>query len=396
MAEPQAVYELLLGRLGELWLKGRNRHEFTKRLGRNLQVGLDAVLEGTRVRMTHGRVFVDLAGPEQVERALAVCADTPGLTSVSPARKVEVDLEAMKEVGVELATAEWGEGTFAVDARRTWKGFPLTSPEINREVGAAVGVATQLKVDLRHPDHRLGIDVGEKAAYVWARGRRAVGGLPVGCSGRVMLLLSGGIDSPVAGYLAQKRGCELDAVYFHSPPFISEASRDKVETLARRLSTRQGGLRLHVVRFTEIQKAIHAECDGRLAVLLYRRFMYRIAADLAQQRGAQALCTGESLGQVASQTLENLQVVDRLTSLLTLRPLACFDKQEIMVVARDIGTYETSILPYDDCCTLFVPRNPVIRARIRDLEAAEAALEVDSLVAGALEQTEVVTWPSDS
>ncbi len=380
-------------RMGELWLKGRNRHTFVDRLRTNLQSSLNAAVEGAVVRKTHGRLFVDLADPQTSARALAVCADTPGLTSVSPVVRVDSDIEAITTAGVELARVEWAgaSGSFKADSRRPWKQFPLTTPQIDRAVGGAVAGEMGFSVDLKAPDYTLGIEVDEHGSHVWTHNVRAVGGLPVGCSGRVMLLLSGGIDSPVAGYLAQKRGCAVDAVYFHSPPFISEASRDKVETLARMLAPRQGKLRLHVAHFTEIQKAIRANCEGRLTVLLYRRFMYRIAAELASRRGAQALCTGESVGQVASQTLENLTVVDFVTDLFTLRPVICFDKQEITALARRIGTYETSILPHDDCCTLFVPRNPALRASVRTLEKAERALDVEALVAEALERTEVVT-----
>ncbi len=392
MPEPRAPYDLLMCRLGEVWLKGRNRHTFLDRLRTNLQSTLDAAACGAKVRKTHGRLWVELSNPAMSPRALDVCRDTPGLTSVSPVVRVASEIDAIREAGVALAQTEWAgaTGSFKADSRRPWKGFPLPSPEIDRTVGGAVAEALDFSVDLTSPDYRLGVEVDEQASYVWTHTYDSVGGLPVGCSGRVMLLLSGGIDSPVAGYLAQKRGCSLEAVYFHSPPFIGEPSRDKVITLARALAPRQGKLRLHVAHFTEIQKAIRADCEGRLTVLLYRRFMYRIAASLAARRGATALCTGESLGQVASQTLENLTVVDRVTDYLTLRPLLCFDKAEIIALGRRLGTYETSILPHDDCCTLFVPRNPALRASVRTLERAERALDVDALIAEALERTEVV------
>ncbi len=394
---PRAAYDLLLGRLGELWLKGRNRNDFYDRLKRNLQGAMSAELRGVQVQGSHGRLFVKLTDPADVDRALAICRDTPGLSSVSPVLRVPTDLEGMKRAALDLVQAEWAgrEGTFAVDARRTFKGFPLTSPQIAREVGGAVQDATDRTVDLSAPTLTLGVEVNEDRTHLWTHTQPAPGGLPVGSAGRVLLLLSGGIDSPVAGYLAQKRGAALDAVYFHSPPFISAASRDKVETLARRLATRQNGMRLHVVHFTEIQKAIKAAGGDRLTVLLYRRFMYRIAARLAKRRKCRALCTGENLGQVASQTLENLTVVDRLTDLLTLRPLITFDKLEIMAIARRIGTYDTSVLPYDDCCTLFVPRNPAIKASIKSLEKAERRLEVEALVEQALAATEEVRLGPD-
>ena len=383
---------LIMCRLGEVWLKGRNRSQFLQRLRSNLKATIDAAGCGGKVRKTHGRLWVALPDASALETALEVCRDTPGFTSVSPVVRVETDLDAITAAGIELAQASWpgASGSFKADSRRVWKQFPVPSPTIDRHVGGAVAGAMGFSVDLKRPDRTLGIEVDEHGSYLWTRVESGVGGLPVGCTGRVMLMLSGGIDSPVAGYLAQKRGCSVDAVYFHSPPFISEASRDKVETLARTLAPRQSGLKLHIAHFTEIQKAIRADCDGRLTVLLYRRFMYRIAAALALGGKSTALCTGENLGQVASQTLENLGVVDGVTPLMTLRPLICFDKREIINIARRIGTYETSILPHDDCCTLFVPRNPALRASVRTLEKAEAALDVDALVAEALERTEVM------
>ena len=245
--------------------------------------------------------------------------------------------------------------------------------------------ALDLKVNLKTPDETLRVEIAEEHAHIWVQTYPGVGGIPIGATGKVLLLLSGGIDSPVAGYLAQKRGCELEAIYFHSPPFISEASREKVEALGRKLAPRQGGLTLNVVPFTEIQKAIKAHCDPRMTVLLYRRFMYRIADQLAARINAGALCTGENLAQVASQTLENLNVVDSVTSRMTLRPLISYDKTEIVSLARRIDTFETSILPHDDCCTLFVPKNPVTRARGTFLERAEELLDIDGLVAAALD-----------
>lgn len=392
MTPLRADYTLLLVRLGEVWLKGRNRGEFLGRLRRNLRASLEAAVPGARLRGRYARLFVELPDPSLAPAAVTVCADTPGLTSVSPVRRVESDEAAIVAEALALARAEWAgaTGSFRVAARRSDKSFPLTSPEINRRVGGPLGRELGLTVNLKAADRELGVEVGEDGTLLWVHTFPAVGGLPVGSTGRVLLLLSGGIDSPVAGYLAQKRGCALDAVYFHSPPFISEASREKVEALARRLAPRQGGLRLHVVPFTDIQTAIRQRCEPRHTVLLYRRFMYRIAAALAGRIGADALCTGENLGQVASQTLENLALVDRLTDRLTLRPLLTHDKQETVEIARRIGTYELSIQPFDDCCTLFVPKHPTLRAPARVLEAQETRLDVDHLVRSALARTEVV------
>lgn len=381
-----AEYTRLLVRIGEVWLKGRNRGTFLDRLRRNLQASLEAALPGTKLVGHYARYFVELRDPAEAERALTLCADTPGVSSVSPVRIVRADLETLRAEAFALARAELAgaTGTFAVNARRSDKSFPLTSPEIDREIGGPLAADLGLQVKLRQPDHRLGIEVARDGALLYVHTVRAVGGLPVGTAGKVLLMLSGGIDSPVAGYLAQKRGCALEAVYFHSPPFIGPESREKVVALARKLAPRQGGLTLHVVPFTACQTAIRKRCDERHTVVLYRRLMYRIAAALADQRNAVALCTGESLGQVASQTLENLSLVDRLTGRLTLRPLVTYDKLETIAIARRIDTFELSIQPFEDCCTLFVPRNPSIRAPRAVIEAEEAKLDVAGLVGAAL------------
>ena len=222
---------------------------------------------------------------------------------------------------------------------------------------------------------------------MWTDDYDGCGGLPVGSAGKTMLLLSGGIDSPVAGHLAQRRGCELEAIYFHSPPFVPEETRDKVKELGQILAASQGSLLLHSVHFTAIQKAIKAHCEAKHTVLLYRRFMYRIADQLARKRRCLALVTGENLGQVASQTIENLNLVDGLTKTIVFRPLLTYDKRHVMDAARELGTYEISIRPFDDCCTLFVPKNPTTRGRLHVIEAQESRLDVDALVEEAIEKT---------
>lgn len=386
--------ELLIARFGELWLKGANRGQFTHRLIRNLQGALKAAgLRGGELRIVDARIVYLPPAPGDVARAMEVFRATPGLANVSACVRAPKDLASLQRIGAELVRQTWTgpPGTWACRARRVDKAFPLNAPAIEQAVAAEAGLAIpDWKVDLMRPQRTLLIEILTDMACVSAWTEDCVGGLPVGTAGRVTLLLSGGLDSPVAGYLAQKRGCELDAVYFHSPPYIGEASREKVVALARNLAARQGGLRLFVVRFSEIQEAIHASCSPKLTVLMYRRFMYRIAARLARERGALALCTGENLGQVASQTLENLQAVERAADMLTLRPLVAYDKMETVAVALRIGTYETSILPGEDCCTLFVPRHPAVRVPAGILESEEAKLDVEGLVSRAMGATEAM------
>jgi thiamine biosynthesis protein ThiI len=395
MAEPIiGTYDLVQLRFGELFLKGRNRSHFVRRLADNLHASLKAAVgrAAFKVHVQHGRFLVELHDPTVIDQVMDICVDTPGFATVQPVRRCEPTLEAVTATALKLVAETWidFEGTFAVRCRRSYKRHPLTSTQIERAVGGLVGEQVQLEVDLKNADHHVWIELAEEHAYVWTVDRRGAGGLPVSSSGKALLLLSGGIDSPVAGYLAQKRGCMLEAVYFHSPPFISENARDKVEQIAAKLAPRQSWLNLNVVRFTEIQQAIHEKCHARYTVLLYRRFMYRIAHRIAAQRKCMALATGENLAQVASQTLANLNLVDHLGELLTLRPVLTYDKREIMDLARRIGTYDLSIMPFDDCCTLFLPDNPATRAREDQLVYEEAKLDVDALVAQAIENTERV------
>ncbi len=392
MSPPSTTPTEILLRMGELWLKGRNRRDFIDRLLHNLLETLRPRLPGVKIQPLYGRFQIRLADAQQMNDALDLVCNMPGIVSACPIIKVAPTYEAIEEAALAMSQAEWGDrdGTFRVHAKRSFKHFPLNSMDLARALGSALYEQRPREVDLKRPDFTLGVDVDEEEARLWVRRLDGVGGLPVGVSGRTLLMLSGGIDSPVAGYLAQKRGCRVDGIYFHSPPFISEASRDKVETLAKNLANRQGMFRLHIVPFTDIQKAIKAHCEGKYTVLLYRRFMYRIAASVARRRGLSSLCTGENLAQVASQTMANLALVDRLTDHMTLRPLLTYDKGEIIEIARRIGTYETSILPHDDCCTLFVPRHPATGAKNKVLEHEESRLPLTELVNAAVLNTETI------
>ncbi|MBV71277.1 MAG: tRNA 4-thiouridine(8) synthase ThiI [Myxococcales bacterium] len=383
---------LILARMGELFLKGQNQSWFVKKLRSNLKANLLIAVGACTITEARGQLFIRLESNEQLRAALDVCANTPGLMSCSPVIRVETDPDLIRETATRLAVATWQgqQITFSVKSKRADKRYKMTSPEMNRYVADGILDELDLKVDLKAPQVVMNISYKRDLAHIWTESIEGVGGMPIGATGKVMLLLSGGIDSPVAGFLAQKRGCRLNGIYFHSPPFISEASREKVEELARRLAVRQNGMRLHVVSFTNIQKAIRDACDPKLTVLLYRRFMYRIAAQVAKQADCYALCTGESLAQVASQTLENLHMVDSATDMLTLRPLLAYDKAEIVKLARQIDTLETSTLPYDDCCSLFVPKHPVTRGRHSVIDTAESRLDVDALVNEALLAIDIV------
>ena len=374
--------EVLLVRWGEIFLKGDNRGFFERALVDRVQRAV-AALPGARVERTHGRLVV-WPGDGGARRAVRALERVFGVVSVSPARVVARELDAIYAAAVEVARAEapkHARPTFKVESRRSDKRFPTGSMEVSRLVGAAVVGALALPVDVHAPAFTIGVEIGYDHAFVFAEIVPGPGGLPVGVTGRVELLLSGGIDSPVAGWLMMKRGCALGATYFHSFPYTGEKTQDKVARLASQLAAWQlEPLRLSVVPFTDAQKALRdAAGDGRLAVVLYRRAMLRTAERIARKAGAKALATGEALAQVASQTLENLGVIGAAATMPVLRPCLGHDKLETVALAQRIGTYETSIEPYDDCCSLFVPDHPETRAKLAAVEAIEAGLDVAAM-----------------
>lgn len=383
---------MLLVRFGELFLKGDNRYLFLASLEHNLKRALRR-LPGLAVEPHHARFVVrSVAAGADMDAALESVARVFGVTSVSPGVSVPRDLEEMKRVGAALVrqAAEAGARSFKVHARRSDKRFLPRSPEVNDAVGRAAQTASGLRVDVHRPDAVLEIEIAPQFVVLSTGVRRGPGGLPVGVTGNVTLMLSGGIDSPVAGYLAQKRGCRLNAVYFHSFPYTGEGAKQKVVDLARRLGLAQGGIRLSILPFTAVQEALRDGVNPRLLVLLYRRAMLRMAGRVAEAEGARALVSGESLGQVASQTLENLAVIEEAADRPVLRPVLAFDKTEIVALARRIGTFEISVRPYEDCCSLFVPRHPATKGRLADLRAAEDGVDLTPLVEQALAEREIV------
>ena len=382
---------VLLCRYGELFLKSGNRKRFQSMLVSNVQAAVAGVPDA-RVEAPHGRILVRVGDAHAEETAERV-ARVFGLVSLSLARVVAADETAIGDAAVAEASAaverlprapSAGLPSFRIDANRADKSFPVRSMDLGSRIGARVVAALGLPVDLHTADLHIGVEVTTRGAFVYAGTRAAPGGLPVGVSGRGLLLLSGGIDSPVAGWLAAKRGLALDAIYFHSPPFIGEKAKDKVLTLGRILA-RWGALRtVTVVPFTDAQKQLRDAGAGELAVVVYRRMMMRIADEIADKIGATALVTGENLGQVASQTVENMTAIEAACRRIILRPLVTYDKVETTDLARRIGTFETSILPFEDCCSLFVPSHPATRARIQDAVKVESSLDVSAIVAAAV------------
>jgi len=376
------VQEVLLVRYGEIGLKGGNRSSFEEALTRHLRF---AVREepGARVERTHGRVFI--SGLTAPEKALHRVARIPGVVGVSLARRVDQDMDLMKQHAVEVCrdAASWRSGprTFKVNARRSDKSFPLASPEINQELGRFVlDKCPELSVDVHEPAFVLNVEVREEGIYLYTDEVPGPGGLPIGTGGKAILLLSGGIDSPVAGYLAMKRGVDVDALHFWSFPLTSERAREKVVKLAQVLREYNPHLRLHIAHFTDIQTAIMEKCPEKLRVTIMRRMMMRVASRLASRIGALAIFTGENIGQVASQTLESLAAIQDASTVPVIRPLACFNKVETIDLAKHIGTYDLSVLPYEDCCTVFVPKHPVIKPKLSEVLKAESALDIDALL----------------
>lgn len=382
---------VILVRYGEIALKGLNRHTFIDRLVRNIRNTLGH-FETVKVEKVQGRIIVHIndselkAGIEAVTRVF-------GIVSVSPATVVESDMAAIEPVVIEEADKAPFD-SFKVCAKRSDKRFPMKSPEIGRHLGAVILKhydGQGKKVKMKGADREIWVEVREKT-YVYSEFIPGRGGLPVGCSGKAALLLSGGIDSPVAGYMMAKRGIRPIAVYFHSFPFTSDRAKQKVIDLAKILTQYTGRIDLYVVPFTDIQTKIVELCPERQTTLIIRRFMMRIAEKIAEKNGALSLITGESLGQVASQTQEGLAATGEVVNMQVLRPLIGMDKQEIVEIAKDIGTFDTSILPYEDCCTIFVPKHPETKPSLAKIAKGEAPMmdKADEMIVEAVENSEII------
>jgi len=376
----------------EIGLKGKNRAFFEKRLINNLR----KALEGTgyaHIRRISGRFLIELKEDSDLDEIQKRLSKVFGISHYSLAHVSQQDIDRLKSDALSLVK-ECNFNTFKVYTKRSHKNFPLTSPEINAQVGGYLVEHTGANVDLGNPDLTCFIEIVEKYAFIFLNRSPGLGGLPVGVSGRVAVLLSGGIDSPVASWLMMKRGVTAAFVHFYSYPYTDIASLEKVKSLVELLTVHQYRSRLYLVPFIDIQKEIVANTPTDLRVILYRRMMVRIAEKLAQKENAQALVTGESLGQVASQTLANIRVIEECARIPILRPLIGQDKNEIIEQAYRIGTYETSVLPYNDCCSLFVPRHPATKASLDVVKSAEENLDINNLTAEAINQVELEEFTS--
>ncbi len=378
---------LYLAKLGELTLKGSNLHEFETLLARNARQCLQG--KGAEVTVRAGRMYVRCA-EEDCGAAEYMLRRLLGITGWAKAAVCEKDMEAVRRAVLQEAQAarDAGARTFKIEARRSDKKFPLDSYQIACDAASPVFDSGLLAVDVRRPDTVIHVEVRERC-FVYRDSETGCRGLPVGCSGRGLLLLSGGLDSPVAGYRMMRRGMRVECVYFHSYPYTSEEAQRKVETLAQKLSDYGITTYLNVIPFTDVQMRIRERAPEAWTTLMLRVCMMKAANLLAARIGADCLITGESLGQVASQTIENMSVTEHFAALPLLRPLCGMDKEEIVETANFIGTFTTSILPYEDCCVLFSPRHPVLRASVGDAEEIYAALEADALIQEAFDRREV-------
>ena len=382
------VKKVLLLKFGELFLKGKNRHDFINLLKRNIQSKLSSF--HCKLEETQGRLVLLDYDEKCEDEILMKLQEVFGLIAVAKAVEFDTDLKVIEHNVSKIDFA--GMKSFKVETKRADKTFPMTSMEVDKHLGEVVlNQNPHLKVDLYNPECVVRVEIrNNNKTYLYTSLHKCAGGLPLGSAGKGMLLLSGGIDSPVAGYMMAKRGLKLEAVHFHSYPYTSVQAKEKVVELAKQISKYCGEIKLHIVSFTEIQEQIHRSCDSEYMITIMRRIMMRIAEKLCELNDLGAIVTGESLGQVASQTMQSMNVTNSVVSLPVFRPLIAFDKEDIMTIAKNIGTFETSILPYEDCCTVFLPKNPVIRPTIKRAQTLEANLEIDALVQQAIGSEEIL------
>ena len=385
--------EMLLLKLGEVVLKGQNRHSFEDKLVNNVRRRLKGC-GSFQVYIRQSTIYVEPTADNcDMEAAFAACRQVFGVVAVARAVPCEKTVEAIVETAkIYLADAFAAARSFKVESKRADKTFRLNSIQLSQEVGGELAEAfPAVTVDVHDPELCVHVEVREKAAYVHGPAEPGAGGLPIGMGGKAVSLLSGGIDSPVSSFMIAKRGVQLELVHFFSPPYTSQQAKEKVIELARELTPWCGRMTLHIIPFTEIQEEIRRGCPEDHFTLIMRRFMMRLAVAVAKRTGCKALVTGECLGQVASQTMDALTVSDDACEMPVLRPVIGMDKEEIVRISRRIGTFATSILPYEDCCTVFTPRHPRTHPDLEEVRQYESALDVEGLIAKALQGVERIT-----
>ena len=386
------IYDRILVRYGELSIKGKNRKYFKNALHRVIRFKLKNI-SALKYEITRDRFYILLNGVDQ-EIVTNRLDEIFGLQSYSLAAKTTNDIDTIKKLSLEIINEQFtGPTTFKVETKRADKNFFMQSGEISRAVGGFLLAHTNnLRVDVHNPDMTLNIEVRQEGTYIMAGATKGLGGFPVGSSGKGMLMISGGIDSPVAGYLLQKRGVEIEAIHFASPPYTSQRSLQKVIDLLKKnaVYAAAGQIKLHVVPFTKLQEEIHKTMPDSYEMTIMRRMMYRIAERVSLKRDIMVLANGESLGQVASQTLASMHAINAVTSMPIIRPVATYDKLEIIEIAKKIDTYKTSILPFEDCCTIFVPKSPATNPSKTLCEEYESRVNFDELITECVEDIETI------
>ena len=389
------MFRTFLLKYGEIFLKGKNRYMFEDALVEQVKRAVAKCDGSFDVHKSLSRIYVEALGDFDYDELIDALSSVFGVTAICPVLVLEdLGFDVLKEDVVKYIADVYEDKnfTFKVHSRRARKNYPLNSMEMNCELGGAILDAyPETSVDVHKPEILLNVEIRERI-YVYSIILPGLGGMPVGTGGKAMLLLSGGLDSPVAGYMVSKRGVKLEATYFHAPPYTSERARQKVEDLARLISKYTGPIKLHVINFTEIQKAIYEKCPHDELTIIMRRYMMRIAETIAIENNCLGLITGESIGQVASQTMQSLNATNAVCTLPVYRPLIAFDKQDIVTIAEKINTYETSILPYEDCCTIFVAEHPVTKPNVNVIAKHEENLAdcIDEMVKRALEERDIV------
>jgi tRNA uracil 4-sulfurtransferase len=380
------LYMFIVIHYNEIALKGKNRVFFEQKLKENIKRALRG-LGVKKINRTESRILVEIE-KDNMSEALERLGDVFGASSFSPALAVENDLKEMEKGALSMAQMAAGK-TFKIETKRSYKQFPLESMEISREIGGYILKKTGLKVDVKNPDITVRLEVLKDKTFIYSQKIKGAGGLPLGTSGKMLVLISGGIDSPVASYLMMKRGADLDFIHFHSYPFTDKASIEKAEELIKILNRNKNGGRLYLAPIIDFQKEVVKNSDPKYRIILYRRLMYKVAEMLAMKLGGKALVSGDNLGQVASQTIENLAVVGHDIAIPIMRPLIGFDKEEIVALAKKIGTYEVSIEHHDDCCSIFAPKNPATKSRLNDIMEEEKKIQMSRWVEQVLQTVEV-------
>lgn len=380
-------YDYIMVRFGELSTKGKNKKEFIRILSKNIKNSL-CDFSNLEIITKYDHIYVkinDNNGDEIVE----ILKDVSGIYSLSLVYKTNEEIDNLKKVCVELIRQEEGK-TFKVYTRRSNKNYPMISDEINRAIAGEILRNSNLKVDVHNPDILLSLEIRNEGAFVFTRTVKACGGYPLGVGGKSMHMLSGGIDSPVAAYLIMKRGIRIECIHFASPPYTNIGVIEKLKDLLSKLNKYQESIKLNIVPFTRLQEKIYEVSDESYAITLMRRMMFRLASKLAERNNCLAISSGESVGQVASQTLESINVINQVTSLPVIRPVVCYDKDDIIRIAKRIDTFDISIRPYEDCCTIFAPKNPKTKPSLIKVEEFEAKFDFESMIEEALNNIEVI------